>query len=227
MKMIRNTAAAFALLALATAASAQQLPAQPAAPPALSASPPAAMMTLQGADRDAALAQANQALNGITRLQGRFQQTSADGSRSGGAFYLQRPGKLRFEYDPPATMLIVSDGSVVAMRDRALRTTDRTLLRATPLNLVLRSQVDLARDARITRVARAGDWVLITARDRSGQTEGEITLQFQAAQLRSWDITDAAGARTRIALSSLTQPASFDRRIFRLEDIVENRPGPH
>ena len=229
--MIRNTAAALVLLAFASSAVAQQtaLPPPPAAQPQAqpSAGPPAAMATLQGADRDAALAQASQALNGVTRLQGRFQQISADGSRSGGAFFLQRPGKLRFEYDPPATMLIVSDGNVVAMRDRALRTTDRTLLRATPLNLVLRQQVNLAHDAHITRVARGGDWIAISARDRTGQTEGEITLQFQGQSLRSWDITDATGARTRILLSGLSQPASFDRRVFRLEDMLESRPGPH
>jgi outer membrane lipoprotein-sorting protein len=155
-------------------------------------------------------------------------QTSPDGSRAAGAFYLQKPGKLRFEYDPPATMLIVSDGSVVSMRDTALRTTERTPLRSTPLNLVLRSQVDLARDARITRVVRNGQSLLITARDRSGMTDGEITMHFQgpSAELRSWDVTDATGARTRIALSNVSQPATLDRRLFRLEDLVGERRGP-
>ncbi len=187
-----------------------------------------AISTLEGGERAAALALANRTLNGVQRLQGRFVQTSPDGSRAGGAFYLQRPGKLRFEYDPPATLLIVSDGNVVALRDTELRTTERTPLRSTPLNLILGQQIDLARDARIVRVSRSGSWLMVTARDRSGQTDGAITLQFfgDNAELRSWDVVDATGARTRITLSDLTQPASLDRRLFRLEDILEQNHGP-
>jgi len=182
-------------------------------------------VVLDGAARAEGLAQANRALNAIQRLQGRFMQTSPGGGRASGMFYLQRPGRLRFEYDPPATMLIVSDGSVVAMRDTELRTTERTPLRSTPLNLILGQTIDLERNARILRVSRAGPWLMITARDRAGQTDGQITLQFFGPQteLRSWDVIDATGARTRISLTNVTQPASFDRSLFRLEDMLSNR----
>lgn len=191
---------------------------------------PVTPVVLQGAERTAGLAQANQALNAVQRLQGRFVQSSPGGGRATGMFYMQRPGKLRFQYDAPATMLIVSDGSVVAMRDTELRTTERTPLRSTPLNLILGQTIDLERNARILRVSRAGPWLMITARDRSGQTDGQITLQFYGPQteLRSWDVIDATGARTRITLSNVTQPASFDRNLFRLEDMLSNsRPGRH
>jgi outer membrane lipoprotein-sorting protein len=138
---------------------------------------------------------------------------------------MQRPGRLRFEYDPPATLLIVSDGSVVAMRDTELRTTERTPLRSTPLNIILGETIDLERNARVLRVSRAGPWLMITARDRGGQMDGQITLQFYGpeAELRSWDVIDATGARTRISLSELTRPANFERSLFRLEDMLSNR----
>lgn len=184
-----------------------------------------APVVLNGEARAAALAQANASLNGFRRLQGRFLQTAPGGARSAGTFYLERPGRLRFEYDPPATLLIVSDGSVVAMRDTALRTTERTPLRSTPLNIILGSQIDLERNARVLRVSRAGPWLMVTARDRAGQMDGQITLQFHGtdAELRSWDVIDATGARTRIALSNVTQPANLDRGLFRLEDMLSNR----
>jgi outer membrane lipoprotein-sorting protein len=185
-------------------------------------------VVLEGAERVAGIAAANRSLNAFTRLQGGFTQTSPGGGRATGTVYIQRPGRLRFEYDPPATMLIVSDGSVVAMRDTELRTTERTPLRSTPLNIILGAQIDLERDARILRVSRAGPWLMITARDRSGQTDGQITLQFHGpnSELRSWDVIDATGARTRITLSNVTQPASFDRNLFRLEDVLpRDRPG--
>lgn len=208
-------------LALAAPAAAQELRprlAEAAAP----------LVTLEGAERAEALAQVNRTLNAAQRLQGRFVQSSPDGSRAAGAFYMQRPGRLRFEYDPPATLLIVADGSVVAMRDTALRTTERTPLRSTPLHLILAETVDLERSARIVRVSRSGDWLVVTARDRAGQTDGTITLHFAGpeAQLRSWDVVDATGARTRIALTDLTQPASLDRGLFRLDDMVTTRRRP-
>lgn len=185
-------------------------------------------VVLEGAERTAGIAAANRSLNSFTRLQARFTQSSPGGGRASGNVYIQRPGRMRFEYDPPATMLIVSDGSVVAMRDTELRTTERTPLRSTPLNLILGSNINLERDARILRVSRAGPWLMVTARDRSGQTDGQIMLQFSGpnAELRSWDVIDATGARTRITLSNVTQPASLDRALFRLEDVLpRNRPG--
>ncbi len=186
------------------------------------------LVTLQVAERSAALARANSALNSVQRLQGRFVQDSPDGIAARGRFFLERPGRLRFQYDPPSTLLIVSDGRVVFMRDTALRTTERTPLRSTPLHLILDASIDLARDARVTRVALAGDRLLITARDRTGELDGSITLNFvgPSAALDSWDVTDGAGAATRVRLSELTRPASLERSLFRLEDIVTTRPGP-
>jgi outer membrane lipoprotein-sorting protein len=219
----------FVLLGIAATLAAPAVQAQELRPrTAVAAATPPVITALAGAERTAALALANQTLNTVQRLQGRFVQTAPNGARAGGLFYLQRPGKLRFQYDPPATMLIVADGSVVSLRDTALRTTERTPLSSTPLNLILGAQIDLARDSRILRVAHSGPWLLISARDRSGQTDGQITLHFHGAgaELRSWDVHDVTGARTRITLSELTQPASLDRRLFRLEDMLPDRHGP-
>lgn len=192
--------------------------------PAATANDP---VDLTGADRDQAIAHANASLNALQRLQGRFTQTAPNRSVSTGVFYLQRPGKMRFEYDPPATLLIISDGSVVSMRNSAMRTTDRTPLRSTPLNMILRSQIDIAYDSRITRVARWGQWTLISAQDRSGQVDGRVTLFFfgDAFQLRCWDVMDVTGSRTRVMLSDVTQPASLDPALFRLDDMVTRGHG--
>lgn len=185
------------------------------------------IVALEGEARAEALARVNATLNGIDRLQGRFVQTSPGGSSAAGSFYLQRPGRLRFEYDPPATLLIISDGRVVSLRDTALRTTDRTPLRSTPLNLMLRSSIDLERNARVLRVARSGEWLMVTARDRTGETPGQITMNFRGDNLAltSWDIYDATGARTRVTLSDVQRPESLDPGLFRVPDIIEDRPG--
>jgi outer membrane lipoprotein-sorting protein len=213
----RSLLAALAISAAAPAAFAQDLRPRTDDP---------VIVALDGADRVAALARVNETLNAIARLQGRFVQTSPGGASAAGAFYLERPGKLRFEYDPPATLLIVSDGSVVSLRDTALRTTERTPLRSTPLNLILRSTIDLERHARVLRVARSGAWLMVTARDRSGQTDGQITLNFfgDQTELRSWDVFDATGARTRVTLSDVVRPEALDPSLFRLPDVLSDRP---
>lgn len=213
----RTTLAAAFAAALAMSA--------PIALPAIAAAQ-TAPVALSGAERAEALSAVNRTLNGFQRLQGRFVQQAPDGTRTTGAFYLERPGKLRFEYDAPATLLIVSDGNVVAMRDTALRTTDRTPLRSTPLNILLGSNIDLSRDQRVSRVSRSGQWTLVSASDRSGEADGMITLHFWGpnAELKSWDVRDATGARTRITLTQVSEPASIDRRLFRLEDMLEQRP---
>lgn len=219
------------ILALATLAVspafAQQLRPRLPVQPAAAARP--VTQVLYRENRAQALALANRTLNAVTRLQGRFVQNSPDGSRATGTFYLQRPGKLRFEYNPPATLLIVSDGSTVATHDSALRTTDRTPLRNTALNLVLRTHVDLERDANVTRVARQGDWLFINVRDRNGLADGQLTLWFAGpnADLRAWDVVDATGARTRITLNGLTTPASFDPALFRADSLPGGASGRH
>lgn len=214
--------AAAALVCAFTAASAQ-----PAPPPRGGVANIAAPPALTGPARDEALAQANAALNAVTTMQGRFSQIAPDLSVASGTFYLQRPGRLRFEYDPPATLIIISDGRVVSTRDRALRTTERWPLSSTPLRFVLAANIDLGRDARVTRVARDGQALLVTARDRSGVADGEITMRFAGPNrtLQSWEIIDAAGGQTRIVLTNVTQPESLDRRLFRQEDIIERRSG--
>ncbi|MDX2233584.1 MAG: outer membrane lipoprotein carrier protein LolA [Hyphomonadaceae bacterium] len=174
---------------------------------------------LAGAERTQALAAASAALNRITAIQGRFTQVAPDGAQSQGELYLQRPGKMRFAYDAPSPLTIVSDGTTVAVEDRAVRDVSRVPLRSTPLFYVLKRDVNLERDARITRVTRSGDQLLVTARDRSGEADGEITMVFAgpAYDLRQWSITDGQRQTTRIKLSAVRRAGALDPRLFRVQ----------
>lgn len=177
---------------------------------------------LAGAARTEALTRASAALNAQRSLSGRFRQVAPDGTATTGRFYLQRPGRVRFEYDAPSRLLIVSDGSIVAIHDRALRSLDRAPLRQTPLYFVLKNNINLERDARVTRVLRQGETLFVSVRDRTGEADGEITLRLEGPdlQLRSWDVVDATGSRTRVALTSIESGATIDPRLFRTP-----RPG--
>jgi outer membrane lipoprotein-sorting protein len=209
---MKNAALAVALLAAGLVAGSTTLAlAQPAKPAAA-----AKAVELTGAARAQAIALGNEALNRSPRVTGRFLQIAPNGAESQGTFYMQRPGKLRFEYDNPNPLTIVSNGNVVSLEDRALKTVEHYPLRATPLYFVLKSNVNLEADGRVTRVIRNGDMIEIMLRDRKGEAEGSITMYFDTLtkELRRWKIIDGQGSVTNLALGRTKVLASIDPKLF-------------
>lgn len=187
----------------------------------------AAPAPLAPADPGQLVADASAYLNSIGSLQGRFVQIAPDGSLASGAFYLQRPGKVRFEYDDPHPSLIVADGATLAHQDRELDTIERAPLRSTPLHAFLKRDVDLDADTEITQVLARDGEVAITARDRSGDVDGDITLVFSAPemQLREWVVTDSLRAETRLIFTELARVEDLDPALFVLRDDRVRRRG--
>lgn len=186
------------------------------APIRLAATAPAAPPATPANER-AILERANAYFNGLTTLVADFVQTGGDGRRAAGKLYLARPGKLRFEYDAPATLEVVADGSSVAVRDRKLATQDLYPLSQTPLKFLVRDRIDLARDVKITGITADADGVRIALEDSStlGGTS-KITLTFDPAveALTKWRIVDPQGFQTNVALSNLDRSRRVDNRLF-------------
>lgn len=166
------------------------------------------------------LARVDAALNNTLSFQGRFAQYGADGSFAQGTIYLNRPGKLRFEYDSPSPLLIVSDGVTLTQQDRALETTDRVPLASTPLNFFLKENVNLARDTEVIGLVKTPTEWRVSARDGSGQMDGVITMIFDSGTLalREWVIADGFGGNTRLILSDLVYNQRLNPRLFVLRD---------
>jgi outer membrane lipoprotein-sorting protein len=171
------------------------------------------------------LATIDQAMNNTGSFQGRFTQYGSDGSVASGTIHLQRPGRVRFEYDAPNPLLIVSDGVTLVQQDRALETFDRVPLAATPLNYFLKENVRLQEDAEIIGLQKLPTEWRVTAKDGSGEMAGAITLVFDAATLalRQWIIMDEFGGQTRVELSGLRYNERLDPRLFVLRDEREDR----
>ena len=181
---------------------------------------PAASAQEEGLDRAAVVAQINDYLNGIVHLQGRFTQIDAQGRRGSGVFYLQRPGRIRFEYLPRGSLLVVADGQWVNVVEGAFRSeVQRYPLRQTPLALLLRQRIDIAKDAEVLDLRRESGNILLRLRDGEGQRQGELTLIFEQPRLRlrQWIITDPQGRKTLVALSDLLEGVPVDARLFALE----------
>jgi outer membrane lipoprotein-sorting protein len=153
---------------------------------------------------DQALVQRAQTyLDGLTTATGRFVQTTADGREAAGTIWLQRPGRARFDYDPPSGVQIAADGHVVTEVDTRLKTIHSYPLGTTPLSLFLSRHVALDQGARVEAVRRTPGGFEVQVRD--GRRRGSITLQFQDAPLTlaGWVVTDARGVKVQVRLTHL------------------------
>jgi outer membrane lipoprotein-sorting protein len=163
---------------------------------------------------------ANAYFTNLSTLVADFTQVGADGRRQGGTLYLQRPGRVRFEYDPPATLQVIADGRSVAVRDRKLATQDLYSISQTPLKFLLREQVNLGQDIRITGIAHDGDAVRISLEDSStlGGTS-RITLYFDrhVESLNQWRIVDAQGFQTVVVLGKIERGRRIDQDLFKIQ----------
>lgn len=186
---------------------------------AVVALPAHAQANLSAEDR-AALQRAQTYLQNLTSAQGTFVETSG-AQRREGRFWLQRPGKMRFEYTNPAGLLVVSDGSNVKRYDPRLDVFRQVPLSQTPLSTFLARNVQLDQGVRIDRVTRMQSGAFaIVARDARRPNEGQVILSFAGNPLRlhEWTIVDAQGGRTRTQLTSLRPASGLSASLFQLRD---------
>jgi outer membrane lipoprotein-sorting protein len=170
------------------------------------------------------LARISNYLNAIGTLEGGFVQVDPGGVVSEGDFYMRRPGRLRFEYDPPNPTLIVVDGFWVGVIDARDGGVDRVPLSDTPLSLLLKEDVDLRREGSVTNIERSADQLAVTARDPEGETPGEIVMVFSnnPLELRQWIVVDAQGAKTTVALRDMRRDVAIPNAQFVIENAARD-----
>ena len=160
----------------------------------------------------------NAYFNQVTSLEGTFVQTGADNKRQRGKFYIARPGRFRFEFNPPSRVVIISDGQYIAIQDRDLSTDDRWDLGYTPFRALLQDNVDLLRDARVLEAEEKEDAISIVFEDKSGDSSSRIRLFLSAKpslQIKGWIAKDAQGFDTRIDLIEMHVPVGqLDANLF-------------
>lgn len=151
------------------------------------------------------LAEISAYLNSLGTVKSDFRQLNDDGSVSTGTLYIRRPGRMRFEYNPPEQALVIAAASAVVIIDRKSNQPAETYpLRRTPLSLVLARNIDLTRSKMVRDAQFDGTSTTVTARDPDNPENGTIEMKFtdSPTQLEQWVITDAAGGRTTIVLNT-------------------------
>ncbi len=188
----------------------------PAPPPAAAPAPPATATF----DRDAVIDRAGKALAGVKTAQGRFTQLDPYGEESAGDFYISRPGKIRFDYRTPEPMHIVSDGVSVSIEEPKRDAYDAVPLASTSFSLFLKDSVNLQRAAKVRDVKATGGSYFVTLEDKTGEAEGQMTLEFRASdfELLGWRATDGSGGETKVQLSDVKTNVALKPALFVVRD---------
>ncbi len=155
-------------------------------------------------------------LNSLTTLKARFTQVAGDGGLSQGAAWLQRPGRMRFQYDPPAPFLLIAAHGVLTFNDSALQQTTNIPLGRTPLGMLLAEHVVLAGAVTVTAIQRLPGQLQVTLVRTESPGDGALTLIFadNPLALRQWAVVDAQRRETHVTLSNIQLGGSFNQQLF-------------
>ena len=159
-------------------------------------------------------------LSSIQQLVGDFVQVGPDGSRVRGEFYIQKPGKVRFDYEPPSRIEIIADGQSVVVRDRKLATQDLYPLSQTPLRYLLSDRIDLLKETNIVGVRADDTFVTITIEETQplvGTSRLMMMVGAKDFKLKQWTITDPQGYDTTVAVSNLDNSKRPDPSLFKID----------
>jgi outer membrane lipoprotein-sorting protein len=186
--------------------------AKPAAPAGDSAAP---ISTAEAVRR------ANAYLDSAQVMTADFVQIGPDGKRSEGKLYVQRPGRMRFQFAPPDRLEIVADGRSVALKDQKVGTQDLYLIGQTPLKFLLSDHIDISRDTKVLGVSADPNAVAITIEDKATfGGSATITLLFDPTTfaLKQWTMLDSQGLQTVVTLFNLDLAAIPDASLFKIDE---------
>jgi outer membrane lipoprotein-sorting protein len=157
-------------------------------------------------------------LNSIHTMRGGFTQIGPQGQTDQGRFYILKPGKIRFDYDPPNPTLVISDGLSIAVYNTKLNTANRYPLTGTPLNLLLSDHLDLKKSSMITGVQHSPGQLIVTGRASDRRATGNITIVFTdpGLELRQWTIVDAQGLPTTVSINNVQQGVALPESAFKI-----------
>jgi outer membrane lipoprotein-sorting protein len=159
-------------------------------------------------------------LTSVQVLTGNFVQIGPDGRRATGHMYIQKPGKVRFEYDAPSPIDIIADGQNVIVRDSQLDTRSSYPLSQTPLRFLLADKIDLLQDTNVIGVTADDAFVSVLIEEKQAFVgTNRLMMMFDSKdyRLKQWTVTDVQGFDTTIALSNLDTSKKPDPNLFRFD----------
>ena len=162
-------------------------------------------------------------LNGLKTAQARFVPTTHDGTQLTGTVYLDRPGKLRFEYDPPLEDFVVADGFFIYFYDAELGEQTNAPIGETLADFLLRSDIKMSGDVKVDHIKRGGGYLQVGLTQAADAEAGSLMLALtedddKGLSLKKWRIIDGQGLLTEIELFYLKSGVEHPDGLFVYKD---------
>jgi outer membrane lipoprotein-sorting protein len=183
------------------------------------------MIAALSPDDVANVVRVEQYLNRIDTIQARFVQISSNGGFAEGEVFVHRPGNLRFDYDPPATALLIANGTTLLYYDKELKQASFIPLWETPLWFLVREKVTLQDGLEVISVKEDLGTISVTLRETEAPDNGEVTLIFSDSPiaLKKWEVLDAQGILTQVSLINPQYGVAIDKAVFDYGDLEINK----
>ena len=154
----------------------------------------------------------------VKSMTGEFVQFGPNGEQTGGKFFLERPGKIRFNYEKPSPVRVVADGKTVLINNRKLDTWQLYPLSKTPLKLLLDNRIDL-KGKKVQSVKEEADLTTVVMTDKNVFGRSKITMMFdpKTYDLRQWTITDKQGKDTTVMIYNVQEGVKFHKSVFKID----------
>ena len=159
-------------------------------------------------------------LDGLRALKAHFLQVAPNGAISQGTAWLERPGRMRFQYDPPSPLLLVAGHGLVVFHDKSLNQTSNIPIGQTPLGILLADRVRLSGDVAVTGMQHLPGQIQVSLVRTASPGDGTLTLVFADTPmaLRQWTVLDAQRQETRVTLYNVETGGHFDPKLFEFVD---------
>jgi outer membrane lipoprotein-sorting protein len=172
-----------------------------------------------GAHAQAGVPEVEKYFNGLRTLQARFVQTNPNGSIIQGTLSVRRPGRMRFEYDPPSQLKIVADGIQVTMWDPGTRDFGQWPIGWTAASFLVKEPLQLSGDLQVEKIDRANGELRLTMSQARKPQEGKIIVRLaeNPLQLRGWSILDNRGNKVDVALVDVKTGLQLADALFKYD----------
>jgi outer membrane lipoprotein-sorting protein len=163
--------------------------------------------------------------NSFRTMKGDIIQTSPKGRASKGVFVISKPGKFRFDVDPPTPYILASDGKWLTITNKKMDRGDQVPLSKTPLRLLVASNLKLLDESIVLNHSEADGFTTLALADKKGLMPGHIIMVFDDGQneLRQWVIVDGKGQRTTVELTSVEKDVKVNPKLFNITINREKR----
>ncbi len=169
----------------------------------------------------ATLDQIDSYFDNIRFFSGNFVQVGSDGKRVTGKFWVSKPGRMRFDYDPPSPLQLLADGTSVAVKNRKLNTQSLYFIKQTPLRFLLAQKLDLIEDSKVLQVGREPAGISVILEEGSvasgGKSRIQLTFPAPSYELTQWTITDPQGFDTTVTISGIDRKLQLPDKIFYID----------